>query len=461
MLRDRFVVWSVVAASLVCAGSARSLAGPLDPPPGPVAPTYKTLDQVRPGTPIDSLPFTVTSPGAYYLTANLEYQAAGPAITIDAPDVTLDLSGFTLSGPGPAEPGNDGVFTTPAGSNFRLSSGSIRNFNIAVNAPTRDAQILGLRVSGNTHGIVAAAILISECTAFENAGVGITTVPSQYVIPDFGPVSSGSAVVERCSAVANGEAGYLIGEGTLLVDSSASVNKRFGINSTGPCRIQRCTVTGTVEDGAAGAPGYGVALATGSNITDTTVRGCASGGIFLAASRNAVKNCNVSANGGFGIGGPGLATQIANGYYSEISGCHVSGHTGVPGYGIAVVSDCSISNNTVINNGGAGIAVSGGGNRMIGNLCRGNGTAGGTFNFSGQIVTFGDRNHIEANACNNGPWNGIALFSFRNVVIRNVCGGNPNTNYLIGSSDIAGPIINRVPSGGAISTSDPTANISY
>ncbi len=446
----------VVAAAGLCAGVAG--AGPIDPPVGPVSPTMKTLDQVRPGTVINAVPYSITASGTYYLTGNLQFTGSGPAISVDAPDVTLDLSGFTLSGPGPSVVGDDGVLTTAAGTNFRLSHGSIKGFNIGVNAPARDAQIQGVRVSGCGQGIYAAAVLISECSAFENAGVGITTLASQYVIPGYGAVSSGGAVVERCSATANGEAGFLIGEGTLLVDSSASVNKRYGINTTGTCRIQRCSVVGTVADAAAGLPGYGIGLATGSNVTDTTVRGCESGGIFLANSRNAVKGCNVSMNGGFGIGGPGFFTDIANGYYADISDCHVTGHTG---YGIAVVSDCSIRNNTVINNAGSGIVVSGGGNRMIGNQCRGNGTPGGTFNFTGQIAVFGDRNHIEGNACNNGPWNGIFILSTRNVVIRNVCGGNPNTNYLVGSGDIAGPIVNRVASGGAITTSDPAANISY
>ncbi|MFM9958329.1 MAG: right-handed parallel beta-helix repeat-containing protein [Phycisphaerales bacterium] len=450
--------WATASALVFGTISADTLAGPLDPPAGPVAPTMKTLDEVRPGTAIGALPYSITVPGAYYLSGNLDFQGSGPAISVDAADVTLDLSGFTLSGPGPAGLGNDGVRTGAVGTNFRLCNGSIKGFNIGVHAPARDAQILGVRVSGCFNGIVAAAVLVSECSAFENGGVGITTLASLYVIPDFGTVSSGAAVVERCSATANGEAGFLIGEGTLLVDSSASVNKRYGINSTGTCRIQRCSVVGTVFDGEANQPGYGIGLATGSNVTDTTVRSCASGGIFLASSRNAVKGCNVSANGDFGIGGPGFANAIANGYYADISDCHVSGHTG---YGIALVSDCSIRNNTVINNAGSGIAMSGGGNRMIGNQCRGNGTAGGSFNFTGQIAVFGDRNHIEANACNNGPWNGIFILSTRNVVIRNVCGGNPNANYVMGSGDIAGPIVNRVASGGAIGTSDPSANISY
>jgi FG-GAP-like repeat len=71
-------------------------------PPGPPAPTMKTLDQVEPRTPITNLPVTISVPGSYYLTTNLT--SAGAGITISASGVTLDLMGFALVG-------GAGVFT--------------------------------------------------------------------------------------------------------------------------------------------------------------------------------------------------------------------------------------------------------------------------------------------------------------------------------------------------------------
>jgi hypothetical protein len=70
-------------------------AGPLDPPGAP-APS----DGVRePGTPITSLPFTISQPGYYYLTHNLTSAGAGQnGITITSSRVTLDLKGFVLDG---------------------------------------------------------------------------------------------------------------------------------------------------------------------------------------------------------------------------------------------------------------------------------------------------------------------------------------------------------------------------
>ncbi len=52
------------------------------------------------GTKITSLPYTISSPGFYYLTGNLSYTGSGNGITVSSDDVTLDLMGFRLSGPG-------------------------------------------------------------------------------------------------------------------------------------------------------------------------------------------------------------------------------------------------------------------------------------------------------------------------------------------------------------------------
>ena len=72
--------------------------GSLTPPGGAPAPTMKTLDQVEARTPIDSIPFTITEGGSYYLTANLTGVPLADGITVNASDVTIDLNGYTLDG---------------------------------------------------------------------------------------------------------------------------------------------------------------------------------------------------------------------------------------------------------------------------------------------------------------------------------------------------------------------------
>lgn len=70
--------------------------GSLMPPAGVPAPVMKSLDQIEARAPISSAPFTITQPGAYYLTTNLTV-ASGNAIIIASSGVSLDLGGFTIA----------------------------------------------------------------------------------------------------------------------------------------------------------------------------------------------------------------------------------------------------------------------------------------------------------------------------------------------------------------------------
>ncbi len=58
---------AMLTLSLFTLHSSLHAQGPLAPPGAP-APTFKTLQQVEPRTPISALPFTISQPGSYYLT---------------------------------------------------------------------------------------------------------------------------------------------------------------------------------------------------------------------------------------------------------------------------------------------------------------------------------------------------------------------------------------------------------
>lgn len=78
--------------------------GPLDPPAGPVSPTYKTLDQVEPRIPVQSLPgsgtalHVISEPGSYYLAGNIHGVEGKRAIAIASSGVSLDLRTSVLTG---------------------------------------------------------------------------------------------------------------------------------------------------------------------------------------------------------------------------------------------------------------------------------------------------------------------------------------------------------------------------
>src|SRR4051812_9062239 len=76
-------------------------------PPGPPAPTMKTLDELEPRIDLQSAPpaavttnadyhFIITQPGSYYLSANLAVTKTN-GIQINVDGVTLDLNGFQIS----------------------------------------------------------------------------------------------------------------------------------------------------------------------------------------------------------------------------------------------------------------------------------------------------------------------------------------------------------------------------
>jgi hypothetical protein len=108
-------------------------------PPGAPAPTMKTLDQVKPRTPISAPGTFLTAPGSYYLTTNLVTGSANAdGITVRASNVTIDLNGFSIIstfGAGTDSPVGiriDGSLSEVA--NVTVRNGQITGFDRAVRA---------------------------------------------------------------------------------------------------------------------------------------------------------------------------------------------------------------------------------------------------------------------------------------------------------------------------------------
>lgn len=146
-----------------------TLAGPLEPPPGPVAPTHKTLTEVEPRTPISSLPFIINEPGSYYVTGNLT-SVDGLGIVINAPNVTLDLMGHTLTG---GEGSSAAVASTALGVNPTVKNGRVTGWGTAAISVT-GAHLFDLEAVDNRSAgfSIGSDSVVSRCTARSNGGHG-------------------------------------------------------------------------------------------------------------------------------------------------------------------------------------------------------------------------------------------------------------------------------------------------
>ncbi|MFN0012237.1 MAG: right-handed parallel beta-helix repeat-containing protein [Phycisphaerales bacterium] len=256
---------------LVLAFSGVALhAGPLTPPPGPVASTGKTLTEVEPriavnatNTPGDAdSVFRITQPGSYYLTGNITGVAGKRGVEITVSGVTLDLNGFDLVGVA-GMGAFDGVSVIFVGlSNITVKNGSVRNWGDdgvdLGSAQASNCRVEGVAASGNaTFGIhlwrgsaatkcaffgnglagisTNAGCTISQCTAFQNTGVGIN--------------ASAGCALRNCTVYDNGSTGIITSTGSTVSECTVYDNAGSGISVTTGCLVADCTVRLNGVDG--------------------------------------------------------------------------------------------------------------------------------------------------------------------------------------------------------------------
>ncbi len=223
-------------------------------------------------------------------------------------------------------------------------------------------------------------------------------------------------------------------------------------------------VTTNLIGSAFGVPGspYGIQIASDNVTVDLkgfTLQGVPGSysGIYIFGSHTniVVRNGIIAGWPGDGVTWnhpslPGPQNVVLE--HLTVSGCGGSGIATASAY---VVSNCSIQNNK-----GAGIALLGDGSLITGNILAGNNAANNSN--SGGIVMEGNDNRIEANHVTGSGQAGYGIaFNFsgynNNVIIRNSVSGNGGNNYSTagGGANDCGPV------GSAATSSSPWANISH
>lgn len=352
-MRERLNKFAVPALLIVALGIGVWVnGGDLNPPPGPVRPTMKTLAEIEPrivvnaaNTPGDEdSVFKISQPGSYYLTGSVAGQTGKSGIEIAADHVSLDLQGFSLAG----VPGSlSGILVSKDNAvGIRVANGVLRawaQFGLDGDRCGGGGQLRDLRAIGNGAGgiIAGGGFIIVGCSATDNTGNGIRTEPD----------GAAASVISQCAASSNSANGIQAGVGTVVQDCTANDNAGVGIVALEGTTVQACTVT---SNGA------------GINTLGT------------------VKDCSISFNTGYGI----LLIHAAN-----VSGCTVSFNETD---GIVVEEWCIARNNQCTGNLEAGIRVAGRNSRICQNNVGGNGVG---------IAATGEDNVIIQNTASDNTTN--------------------------------------------------------
>ncbi|MDZ8118940.1 right-handed parallel beta-helix repeat-containing protein [Pontiella agarivorans] len=293
-------------------------------PPGAPAPTMKSLDEIYSAvsgsasaevrTPISSLPFTISESGSYYVVSNLTMTATGAhGIYVQADDVTIDLMGFTLTGPG--ESSGSAIKTGTFNKGCRVFSGTIRNWlgGYAVSAGF-ESQIQNVIAIENERGLYGVQIKdcqavrnttagiyggfagsILNCKASENGTWGISSGQanviencSVYYNGSEGILAQYNSIVRNCTSFANQHSGIKGEAGTQIINCNASSNERSGFEITEKCSIENCSASSNGNRPTTHQDGAGIQITGSDNLVKGNTVQDNMWGIHVASERNAI-----------------------------------------------------------------------------------------------------------------------------------------------------------------------------
>ncbi len=202
----------IIIAVLLAFPAGQSWSGSLTPP-GPPAPTMKPLDDIEPRRPIRlaDLPLSINSSGSFYLAENINFATPGVvAISVNAPVVTIDLNGFTLSGPGSNTGASGFGISVNAADKLVVKNGTIQNWrgNAIFAFPALDCTIDNVTVQRNgQHGIFLTTGTITNSTVIRNGDNGILQV-------------NGSAIVKNSICSDNRLTGISSSKGNIIIEDN-------------------------------------------------------------------------------------------------------------------------------------------------------------------------------------------------------------------------------------------------
>jgi len=167
------------------------------------------------------LPYTISSPGTYYVMKDLKCPPGGHGITVRADNVTLDLMGFSLIGPGGTGGDFNGIYMNGR-KNVEIRNGTVRGFWCGIYAINegRGYRIINVRTTNNARtgiSIEGGGHLVERCTAGANVEHGIF-------------VSADSTIISN-TCYENGKTGIVTGSNSTATGNTCSGNHVDGIEA--------------------------------------------------------------------------------------------------------------------------------------------------------------------------------------------------------------------------------------
>ncbi len=292
-------------------------------PPGPPGPTMTSLSQVmttlnqnEPRTPISSAPFTITQPGSYYLTTNLNVANGDDAIEINTNGVTLDLNGFTISSTGaygtaillhiynPFNIGNSDITI----SNGHITGG-VTNKSGVYGGPGFAIGISFLQPPPMwPYNVRVTGVSVSGCLNNGiSLGTGNSTVVESCTVNNIGGIGIEASSVSHSTAVQCGDTaifadtasdcyGYCTGYGDGLYAGTAN-------NCSGGSAGSGSGIYVDLANNCSGASGSGPGIYAGRSATSCTGQSSSGDGLDVGEVAN---NCY-----GTSTSGTGLSASIA------------------------------------------------------------------------------------------------------------------------------------------------------